>query len=89
MDKDSIIRYWKDPINRSNQSKDVPINPVGDTLKELSDLEKSGIAGGADPNTILPMTQLCTFTNCRNISKAIGNKGYVCTLTVECMPSCN
>ncbi|MBA4492714.1 plantaricin C family lantibiotic [Paenactinomyces guangxiensis] len=95
MNKNSVIRYWKDPVYRSKLPEEMKANmlenPIGDSLKGLSDLEKSSIAGGVNAQSTGTTTKaaLCTFTDCGTVSKLGGNDGWYCTLTVECMPSCN
>jgi len=50
-------------------------NPAGDLFSELEDQDIiAGINGG------------CKWYN---LSCNLGNKGAYCTLTIECMPSCN
>ncbi|BAB04173.1 plantaricin C family lantibiotic [Halalkalibacterium halodurans] len=50
-------------------------NPAGDIFQELEDQDILAGVNGA-----------CAWYN---ISCRLGNKGAYCTLTVECMPSCN
>ncbi|WP_222612281.1 lichenicidin alpha family lanthipeptide, partial [Bacillus licheniformis] len=53
-------------------------HPAGNILKELQEEEQHSIAGGT-----------ITLSTCAILSKPLGNNGYLCTVTKECMPSCN
>lgn len=61
--------------NRSFIEVQQLVNPAGDLFSELEEQDiLAGINGG------------CAWYN---LSCNLGNKGAYCTLTVECMPSCN
>lgn len=55
-----------------------PIDPAVSLLEEIEDQDLA-VSGGTDPITI----SVYTVT-----SYVIGNKGYVCTATVECQNNC-
>jgi len=56
-------------------SKAIAANPAGDLFAELEEQDiLAGVNGGCD---------------WYNLSCRLGNKGAYCTLTIECMPSCN
>ncbi|MBD1372086.1 plantaricin C family lantibiotic [Hazenella sp. IB182357] len=76
MSKEKVVQSWKDPVYRAKSEELAPNHPAGEGLKELSDekLANTSGAGDVDPNTL---------------SGWLGNDGKVCTLTKECMPSCN
>ncbi|WP_339319382.1 plantaricin C family lantibiotic [Paenibacillus sp. FSL R10-2734] len=59
-------------------------NPAGSVLEEIGEQEMSLQAGG----TISVASIGCDIVYFV-ASKYLGNHGYVCTLTKECMPSCN
>lgn len=74
MSKKEVILSWKNPMYRTESS----YHPAGNILKELQEEEQHSIAGGT-----------ITLSTCAILSKPLGNNGYLCTVTKECMPSCN
>lgn len=74
------VSAWKNPMARKNLGT-VP-HPSGDVMAELKEEDLQNFAGGWDTNTLTTSTSIF-------ISRALGNNGWTCTLTKECMPSCN
>ncbi len=73
MSKKELLAAWKNPMVRGKVD-----TPVGNVLTELKEEEQYDLAAGT-----------ITLSSCAIFSKPLGNKGYLCTITVECMPSCN
>ncbi|MCH4259531.1 MAG: plantaricin C family lantibiotic [Clostridium tyrobutyricum] len=70
----------KNPIVRAKVGKDV-YNPAGSILEEISEQDMSESGG---------IWTYDYFTcGCGNASKALGNKGGICTITKECQAICN
>lgn len=79
MKKQDIVQIWKDPFNRPKNFKND--SPVGDIFEELSDDDLYMAGGGdVDPNSLVDPGAL---------SRILGNKGAICTYTLECTYSCN
>jgi mersacidin/lichenicidin family type 2 lantibiotic len=69
-----MLLIWKDPLSRLSLDVDYK-HPAGDVLTELEDQDLlAGVNGG------------CAWWN---VSCHLGNDGRACSLTVECMPTCN
>lgn len=56
-------------------------NPAGNVLEEVAQQEMNAVGGS------LVAQGIRSWWN--DFSDRLGNKGRFCTLTVECMPSCN
>ncbi|MEK3790158.1 plantaricin C family lantibiotic [Paenibacillus sp. FSL R7-0204] len=75
-----MVSAWKNPMARKNVS--AVLHPSGDVLAELKEEDLQNIAGGWNTNTLTTSTSIL-------VSMTLGNNGWVCTATKECMPSCN
>lgn len=75
-----MVSAWKNPVARRNLGN-VP-HPSGDVMAELKEEDLQNFAGGWDKNTLTTSTSIF-------ISRGLGNDGWVCTWSKECMPSCN
>jgi mersacidin/lichenicidin family type 2 lantibiotic len=75
MTKDMIVRAWKDPSYRATlsaeQLAELPANPSGLTMNELSESDLLDAVGGYASVPSMPVSN-------------INSCGYVCTLTTEC-----
>jgi len=86
MNKEVVVRAWKDPEFREHLSKAeraaLPESPSGKPLTELGEDELGGIAGGFPPNTAPILCQSWTqYRLCRT--------GLVaCTSRSMCMDNC-
>ncbi|MDK7400418.1 plantaricin C family lantibiotic [Bacillus pacificus] len=73
MSSKKVVESWKNPVLRS-KNENAPSHPAGEVdSKEIKELF------GAGEGDVTP----------EGLSSWLGNKGGYCTLTKECMPSCN
>ncbi|AIQ14969.1 type 2 lantibiotic, mersacidin/lichenicidin family [Paenibacillus sophorae] len=76
----ALVTAWKNPMARKGLG--AIHHPSGDVLAELKEEDLQDFTGGFDTNTLTTSTSIL-------ISMTLGNNGWVCTATKECMPSCN
>lgn len=69
----SKVEVLKDPVLKV-KLQNYMANPSGDALKELTEQDINTLVGAGWYN---------------DFSNWLGNKGAHCTVTKECMPSCN
>ncbi|GKX68943.1 plantaricin C family lantibiotic [Inconstantimicrobium mannanitabidum] len=67
------VEVLKDPVLKA-KLQNIMANPSGDAIAELTE---------QDMNTLAAAGWYSDFSN------YLGNKGKYCTVTKECMPSCN
>ena len=78
MNKSKLL---KNPILRNREDYKI-VNPVGDTLEEIAEQDMSVQVGGTLPTLTVSLCGIIA-------SKPLGNNGKLCTITKECMASCN
>ncbi|MDA7025116.1 plantaricin C family lantibiotic [Bacillus sp. CLL-7-23] len=70
--------FLKDPILRNKENTN-NVNPAGDVFEEIREQD---VVGAISWGTLL------TTLSCLAASVMIGDKGQVCTGTVECQNNC-
>ncbi|CAI8703095.1 mersacidin/lichenicidin family type 2 lantibiotic [Bacillus pseudomycoides] len=73
MSSKKVVEAWKNPVLRS-KNEDAPNHPAGEV-----DSNEIKALFGAGEGDVTP----------EGLSSWLGNKGGYCTLTKECMSSCN
>lgn len=80
MRKYNIIQNWKNPMKKTEVG--TIENPVGNIFEEISDSDLQ-MAGGEDASNY------SLIIDVDRMSKILGNKGRICTYTLECTAACN
>ncbi|MBU3157718.1 plantaricin C family lantibiotic (plasmid) [Clostridium estertheticum] len=60
MSNNSIVRAWKNPMYRSKLNQNV-VNPAGNAMVELNELELDELTGAASSGAICTATTECTY----------------------------
>ncbi|MBT2757893.1 mersacidin/lichenicidin family type 2 lantibiotic [Mesobacillus foraminis] len=62
---EKVIQYWRDPATRSALSaaerNQMPVNPAGDVLAEISDADLDQVVGAADCANVCTWTKDCSI----------------------------
>lgn len=76
----SEVNFLKNPVLRNKAAMDM-VDPSGSALEEIND---AVVTGGISTWDIVVSTVVCV-----GASAVLGNKGKLCTATVECMNNCS